>query len=89
MSGAADPALDALMTAVAPLCRGVPVGPDTPLLSSGLVGSLELARLLALLEARFGAAPELADVGADNFDTPRQMRALLAATPGSALPGST
>ena len=69
--------LAGLLTLLAPLAPGVEVGPDTPLLSSGIIGSFDLARLLTGLEARFGVALDPADIGVDNFDTPRQMDALL------------
>jgi len=46
---------------------------DTPLLSSGLVDSLRFAELVMLVEGSFAVTLELADLGYDNFDTPRQM----------------
>ena len=59
----------------------VPIGADTPLLSSGVIDSLKLAVLLDVLEGHFGVAvpPEKAEAG--DFDTPRQIAALLGALP--------
>jgi acyl carrier protein len=56
---------------------GLPLTPDLPLLSSGLIDSLRVAGLLALLQERYGVAIDPRDVGTDNFDTPAQMFAFL------------
>ncbi len=50
---------------------------DTPLISSGLIDSLNVAKLLLLLEERFQQVIDPAEIGADNFDTLRQMAAFL------------
>ncbi|MBI4911757.1 MAG: acyl carrier protein [Acidobacteria bacterium] len=50
---------------------------DTPLISSGLIDSLNVAKLLLLLEERFHRVVDPAEIGADNFDTLRQMAAFL------------
>jgi acyl carrier protein len=51
----------------------VPIQPDTPLLSSGIVDSFAVARLLTTLETHYGIALDPAELGVDNFDTARQM----------------
>lgn len=51
----------------------LPLEPDTPLLSSGLVDSFRVGMLLAALEERYKVRIDPADVGADNFDTARQI----------------
>ena len=55
-----------------------PPGPDTPLLSSGLVDSLGLISLIHVLELEYGVSIPTEQIGADNFDTPVQMLAFLA-----------
>lgn len=57
---------------------GTSVGPDTPLLSSGLVDSFAVAELLAGLEARFGVALPLDAIGSDVADTAADLTGLLA-----------
>jgi acyl carrier protein len=52
---------------------GEVIGPDSPLLSSGTIDSLNLSNLLAFLESRFGVRIDTMDIGYDNFDTPSQM----------------
>ena len=54
-----------------------PLNPDTRVLSSGLVDSFRLAVLLSDLETRYHVRIPLHDIGADNFDTPRQMTAFI------------
>lgn len=56
-----------------------PLDPDTRVLSSGLVDSFRLAVLLSELEARYHVRIPLPAIGADNFDTPRQMSAFIEA----------
>ncbi len=56
-----------------------PIGPDLCLMSSGLVDSLRFASLFAAIEHRYGIKIDPSDVGADNFDTPRQMLAFISA----------
>jgi len=50
-----------------------PVEADTPLLSSGLVDSLNLAVVLDVLEGRYGVMMRSEDISAETFDTPRQI----------------
>lgn len=45
----------------------------TPLLSSGLIPSLEFASLLIALGRQYGISIDSSDVGADNFDTAQQI----------------
>lgn len=49
------------------------IAEDTPLLSSGLVDSFGLVVLLGEIEAEYGVVIDEADLGADAFDTPRQI----------------
>jgi len=49
------------------------VGADTPLLSSGVVDSLNLVVVLSALESRYALEIPSDDVSADSFDTPRQI----------------
>ena len=55
------------------------IGPDTALISSGLLDSLRFAELVLLIERAGAVTLDLADLGVDNFDTPRQMAAVAAA----------
>ena len=55
------------------LAQRFPLGPDTPLLSSGLIDSFAVAGLIAALEGKFGVRINPAGIGADNFDTPAQI----------------
>ena len=57
---------DDLHLAVAP-------DPDTPLISTGLIDSFHIAALVAALHTRHRVQIDLAEIGADNFDTARQM----------------
>jgi acyl carrier protein len=45
----------------------------TPLLSTGIVDSFRVAALLDLIEAHYGVAVDLTEVGIDNFDTAELM----------------
>jgi acyl carrier protein len=60
---------------------GLPITPDTPLVSSGLIDSLKFSRLLILLEECYGVPIDCRDVGTDNFDTPRQILQFLQPRP--------
>ena len=55
------------------------VEPNTPLVSSGLVDSFDLPSLVCALEERYGVRIDADEIGADNFDTPEQMLALVEA----------
>lgn len=46
---------------------------DTPLVSSGLVDSLNLVVLLEALESEYAVVVQTEDVSAEGFDTPRQI----------------
>jgi acyl carrier protein len=50
---------------------------NTPLISTGLIDSLHVAQLLALLGKEYGTVINTRDVGTDNFDTPRQIEKFL------------
>jgi serine O-acetyltransferase len=54
-----------------------PPAADEPLISSGLVDSLNVARLLEALEEAFGVQIAAEDVGAEEFDTVAQIAAYL------------
>lgn len=56
-----------------------PIDLDTRVLSSGLVDSFRLAVLLSALENRYQVRIPLPAIGADNFDTPRQIVAFIEA----------
>jgi acyl carrier protein len=56
-----------------------PPAPDAPLLSSGVVDSFHLTELLSALEAHYGTRVDVGDIGADNFDTARQIDAFMRA----------
>jgi len=56
---------------------GVDIGPDTPLLSTGIVDSLAVAELIERLN-RVGARQlGVEDLGVDNADTPAQLLDLI------------
>ena len=55
----------------------VDIDQDTPLISTGLIDSLKVALLLAVLEKEYGKVINTRDVGTDNFDTPKQIEAFL------------
>jgi acyl carrier protein len=55
------------------------VEPHTPLVSSGIVDSFGLPSLVCALEAHYGVRIDADEIGADNFDTPAQMLALVEA----------
>jgi acyl carrier protein len=54
-----------------------PFDVDTPLISSGVIDSFRMAALMTALESRYGTHIDLAQIGADNFDTVRQMTLFL------------
>jgi acyl carrier protein len=56
---------------------GLGLGPETPLVSTGIVDSLHFGWLLRELEAGFGVTIDPGEVGVDNFDTPAQMLAFV------------
>ena len=54
-----------------------PVDAETPLLTSGLVDSLNLAALLDAIEARFGVTVPAESAAESELDTPRQIAEFL------------
>ena len=52
---------------------GFPIAADTCLLSTGLINSFDFGSFLMALETQFEVCIDLASVGANNFDTPRQI----------------
>jgi acyl carrier protein len=55
------------------LVQKLPLEPDTPLLSSGLIDSFGVAELIAELEKELHTRINPAEIGVDNFDTPAQI----------------
>lgn len=53
--------------------------PDTPLFTSGLLDSVEIVRVLLLLEERFDLSIATLDVNLDNFDSMHQITEFVAA----------
>jgi serine O-acetyltransferase len=64
---------DVLATIESALMLDTALEPDTPLLSSGLVDSLNVAVLLDALESRYAVSVSAEDVSAETFDTARQI----------------
>ncbi|HEV3036380.1 MAG TPA: phosphopantetheine-binding protein [Candidatus Angelobacter sp.] len=56
------------------------IEPDTPLMSSGLIDSFHLTDLLAVLESHYRVRIDVGDIGADNFDTARQIHEFINAS---------
>ena len=52
------------------------LGPDSKLLESGLLDSLQLVQLVGFVEDRFQVAVDLAELTPDNFETARRVAAL-------------
>lgn len=48
---------------------------DTPLLSSGIIDSFDLAALLTVIETEFGVAISVDEIDVDSFDSADQMKA--------------
>ncbi|GAP62780.1 hypothetical protein ARMA_1203 [Ardenticatena maritima] len=59
--------------------RQDPIAPDESLISSGILDSLALLRLITFLEERFGIAIEDHEVMQENFETIARMEAFVAA----------
>jgi hypothetical protein len=51
----------------------LPVGPGTPLISSGLIDSFTIARLITALAAHYRVELDSTAIGVDNFDTASQI----------------
>ena len=49
--------------------KGTELDPDASLISSGIVDSLALLRLIAFIEEKFGVVIEDEEVVSDNFET--------------------
>jgi acyl carrier protein len=60
-----------------------PIQAATPLLSSGLIPSLEFTSLLIALGKQYGIAIDSSEVGADNFDTVQQIHQFIHSQRGS------
>ena len=45
------------------------LAPDAPLISSGLLDSMDMLRLIAFIEEQFGVVVESEDVTSENFET--------------------
>jgi acyl carrier protein len=58
--------------------QGKPVGPDAPLLDSGLVDSVGILRLVAFLEGEFRVRVKDGDLVPANFQTMRSIARFLA-----------
>lgn len=55
----------------------LPIGPGTPLVSSGLIDSFAIARLVAALESHYRVQFDRTGIGVDNFDTASQIYELI------------
>jgi acyl carrier protein len=55
------------------LVQKLPLEPDTPLLSSGLIDSFGVGELIIEFEKQFHIRINPAEIGVDNFDTPAQI----------------
>lgn len=55
------------------------IGPETSLISSGILDSLSLIRLINFIEERFNLIVEDEDVVPDNFETINALGALISA----------
>jgi acyl carrier protein len=58
------------------------IGPDTSLISSGILDSLSLIRLINFVEDNFNLVVEDEDVVPDNFETINALGALIATKQG-------
>lgn len=52
-----------------------PIGPDTPLISSGIIDSFDVVALLAAFEMHYGVEITPEEVDVTYFDTPRDILA--------------
>lgn len=52
------------------------LGPDSKLLESGLLDSLQLVELVGFVEERFGVVVDLDELTPQNFETARRIAAL-------------
>jgi len=67
-----------VLAIIAKLSRlDVPIEADTSVLTSGILDSFAMTELLAAIERDFGRKIALDEIGADNFDTPRQIASFL------------
>ncbi len=57
--------------------KGTELDPDESLISSGIVDSLALLRLIAFIEEQFGVVIEDEEVVSDNFETLNVMKGLV------------
>ena len=51
------------------------IGPDTSLLTSGLLDSMGLVEVIVSVQSKFNIHVEIADIKREIFDTPRMMAA--------------
>ncbi|MCK6523458.1 phosphopantetheine-binding protein [Myxococcota bacterium] len=63
-----------------PSLKRVALGPDTALVSSGLLDSFGVVTLLAALDGAFGVEIDVEQVELDQFDTPARIAALCRAS---------
>ncbi|MCH8063678.1 MAG: hypothetical protein IH861_14380 [Chloroflexi bacterium] len=61
---------------------GEPVDAETPLISTGIIDSFDIAALLSAIESRYGVEIRPEQIDAELFDTPSQMLALVKAIGG-------
>jgi serine O-acetyltransferase len=69
--------LDALLDVLRGALRDTDLDPETPLLSAGIVDSLNAAVLLTALEEAYGERMRPEDLDVEVFDTPAELLALL------------
>lgn len=70
-----------------PALRKMELGPDTALLSSGLLDSFAVVTLLAALDGALGTEIDVEQVELDQFETPARVAALCLAALGGPSPG--
>ena len=61
---------------------GEPIDVETPLISTGIIDSFDVAALLSAIESRYGVEIRPEQIDVESFDTPRQMLALVKAIGG-------
>jgi len=61
---------------------GEPVDAETPLISTGIIDSFDIAVLLSAIESRYGVEIRPEQIDVELFDTPSQMLALVKAIGG-------
>jgi acyl carrier protein len=66
-----------IVQAIQPITEGAAIGPDTPILSTGIVDSLSVAELAETLNTAFGVRLSVDELGFDNADTAEQLAKLV------------